>query len=119
MTGRHHHHRPRPGLPAVLVCPGRGKPGHGTVRLRSISLRRHGADAVIFWDQREGPPPVTGYRDAGGWKTFEFECPACRRRLKLGERRLVAVVLALAAARGPAPAGPVVVDIAAVERALT
>jgi hypothetical protein len=107
MTGRRH--RPRPGLQAVVVCTDRGR--HKMIRRRSLTLLRHSDGWVIQWLQREGPPPVTGYRDENGWQKFQFDCPACPRRPKVSEPDLAEVVVKLAGLQQVTGTNPVICDL--------
>lgn len=115
MTGRHH--RPRPPGTALVVCTGRGE--HDRVRLRALTFRRMGDGLHVFWEQRQGPAPVTGFRDENGWQTFEFRCPApgCRRNPKYSEPRLAEIAAALARHQQVTGNDPVIIDISAIDRA--
>lgn len=111
--------KPRPPGNAVAFCTGRG--AHKRKHLRRLQLVADGGRVAIAWDQREGPPPETGFRAADGRKTFELVCPVCqpRRHFKRREDDLVTIVVALGRQQGLTGSDntPVEVDISLIERA--
>ena len=109
--------KPRPPGNAQAVCTGRGR--HKRRHIRRLQLAVDDGRVVIRWDQREGPAPVTDARSEEGWKTFDLECPVCRRRLKRREDWLIQAVIALGREQGLEGNDntTVLIDISRVDRA--
>lgn len=107
----------RPPGNVLVCCTGRGK--HDLVRLRTLQLRIDGDRVRVYWDQREGAAPETGFRADGDVKTFEFQCGTCRRNPKFREDRLVEIARVLAEHQGIRGDDntPIVLDISMVEKA--
>lgn len=103
----------------VLVsCTGRG--AHAEVEfLPPLQLYVDGDRVGIRWNSRTGEAPVTGWRAAGGWQTFEWRCTSCRRHWKRNEDDLAAIALALAGEQGISGDDntPIRLDISMIERA--
>ena len=116
MTGRHR--SPRPPGNALILCTARGT--HAETRVRTLQVVRIGDRLGLMWNTREGPAPVTGYRDAEGRQTYVLRCRRCRRNLKIREDKLTEAIMALAASQGIVgdERTPIRVDLSAVEAAL-
>lgn len=112
--------KPAPPGRVQILCTGRGT--HDVVKIRTLQMIDAGTEVALRWNQREGKPPVTGFRDAEGRQTYELKCNRCRpgRHLKIREDKLGKAAMALAGFHGISGDDntPVPVDISALEVAL-
>ncbi|MHB1431396.1 MAG: hypothetical protein ACYCVZ_04695 [Streptosporangiaceae bacterium] len=108
----------RPPGNAQILCTGRGT--HDPVRIRALQMTDAGDEIRLLWNPREGSPPVTGFRDEAGRRTYDLRCRVCRRRLKIREDRLGRAAMALAEHYGIVrdDTRPVPVDISLIEAAI-
>ncbi len=110
-------HKPRPPGNVLVCCTGRGK--HDLVRLHTLQLKDDGGIVRVHWNQRDGEPPVTGFRAADDMWTFVFECGSCGRNPKWREGRFIRTAFALAAHQDISGDDntPVTFDISRLDRA--
>ena len=89
------HHRPRPPGNVNVFCAALGK--HDRVPfLPTLQLRVEGDRVRVFWDQRQGPAPVTDFRAEDDMRTFVYDCGSCSRTPRFREERLVRIAFAFA-----------------------
>lgn len=117
MTGRHR--SPRPPGNVDIFCTGRGQ--HPEKHVRTLQLVGLGDEIHLKWSPRDGAPPVTGFRDAHGYLTYELRCKRCGRNPKISERKLVLAAMRLAELQGITGDDntPIRLDLSALEVAAT